>query len=254
MHPVLFTVFGHPITTFGVAMAVAFMVSAWIMQKAYEREGIEGDIAWQLLTWCMIGGVLGSKFWFVGEQLARGTNQSLTQLVVNFGGLTWYGGFVGGTMGGLIKSRLLKVPLLTTLNCGAAMLAVGQGIGRIGCFLVGDDYGHATDVAWAVAFPIGIDPIDVPVHPTQLYETFWLFAGGYLLWKRQGKSPFLFGEYLMVAGLGRLWIEIFRTNPPLAFGLTNAQWVAVASLLLGTIGWMIFRRQTLAKTTGGFPN
>ena len=141
------------------------------------------------------------------------------ELLTSRGGITWYGGFLGGTILGLWSARANKVPLLAAANCAAPSLAVGQALGRIGCFLVGDDYGLRSNVPWAVAFPEGLPPTIDPlgevfrVHPTMLYETLWLLPVGAFLWWRRGRSPFLFGEYLMLAGIGRLAIETYRLNP-----------------------------------------
>jgi phosphatidylglycerol:prolipoprotein diacylglycerol transferase len=120
---------------------------------------------------------------------------------------------------------------------------VGQALGRIGCFLVGDDYGRVSDVPWAVAFPQGLPPTLEPVHPTMLYETFWLLPVGAFLWWRRGRSPFLFGEYLMLSGAGRLVIEGYRVNPMLIGPFTNAQVVALACIAIGAGGWLWLRAQ-----------
>jgi phosphatidylglycerol:prolipoprotein diacylglycerol transferase len=118
--------------------------------------------------------------------------------------------------------------------------AVGQAIGRVGCFLVGDDYGRATDLPWGVAFPQGAPPTLDPVHPTQLYETAWLLAGAALLWRRRTRSPFLFGEYLILNGVGRFFIEMLRVNPRVALGLTEPQWIALGLIVLGGVGWAYY--------------
>jgi phosphatidylglycerol:prolipoprotein diacylglycerol transferase len=126
--------------------------------------------------------------------------------------------------------------------CVAPALAVGQALGRVGCFLVGDDYGLPSDVPWAVAFPEGAPPTLERVHPTQLYEAAWLLPVAGVLWWRRRKSPFLFGEYLAANGLGRLVIENWRVNPPLLLGLTQPQWIGIALIAIGTGLWLHYRR------------
>ena len=134
-------------------------------------------------------------------------------------------------------------------NCAAPTLAIGQALGRVGCFLVGDDYGRASDLPWAIAFPRGLPPTTDPVHPTMLYEVAWLVPAAWLLWKRRGRSPFLLGEYLFWAGLGRLWIECLRTNPTLLGPFTNAQLVGLASMAIGAGGWLWLRaREARVRT------
>jgi phosphatidylglycerol:prolipoprotein diacylglycerol transferase len=128
-------------------------------------------------------------------------------------------------------------------SCVASAAPFGQACGRIGCFLVGDDYGRPTDLPWGIAFPEGAPPTLVPVHPTQLYEAAWLLLLGAFLWRRRRASPFLFGEYLVGAGIGRFVVEIWRVNTRVAHGLTEAQWIALALVTLGTLGLLYFRRR-----------
>ena len=117
----------------------------------------------------------------------------------------------------------------------AISLAVGQAIGRIGCFLVGDDYGRATDLPWGVAFPEGLPPVHYPVHPTMLYETLWLVLVSAYLWLRRKHSPSLIGEYLVLNGIGRAVIEHWRLNARVALDLSEAQWIGVALVVFGSI-------------------
>jgi phosphatidylglycerol:prolipoprotein diacylglycerol transferase len=189
----------------------------------------------------------------VGEQIARDP-ATLDQLftvggpLLSRGGLTWYGGLLGGAIAVLGVARRSQLPLAPVCDATAASLAVGQAIGRIGCFLVGDDWGRPTDRAWGIAFPEGVEPTDVPVHATQLYEMAWLLAVAALLWRRLGRSPSPFAEYLALAGLGRLWIELFRHNPALVGPLTNAQVTALACIAIGIALWLARARARGAIT------
>jgi phosphatidylglycerol:prolipoprotein diacylglycerol transferase len=99
------------------------------------------------------------------------------------------------TLVGAIGCRIHHLPIKTFADCTAVAGAVGQALGRIGCFLVGDDYGRPSSLPWAVAFPEGSPPTLERVHPTQLYEVVWLLPIAALLWSRRRKARF-FGEYL----------------------------------------------------------
>ncbi|MFQ5698337.1 MAG: prolipoprotein diacylglyceryl transferase [Myxococcota bacterium] len=243
MYPVLFEIHGFQLSSFGVMMAIAFLVGGWLLARCFESAGHAADDAWRLVTWAMLGGVLGAKLWYVGEALARdpASRQTLFQLggpLLSRGGITWYGGLVGGALGVSIKTLRMRLSLSTVTEASAPALAIGQAIGRIGCFLVGDDYGRVTQSWVGVAFPRGLPPAPEPVHPTQLYEVAWLGLAAAWLWSRRGRSPSLFGEYLMIAGAGRFWIEIFRTNPPWLGPLSNAQVTAALCFGLGSILWL----------------
>ena len=115
-------------------------------------------------------------------------------------------------------------------------LAFGHLIGRIGCFLVGDDYGTPSTLPWAVAFPEGLPPTTVPVHPTQLYEAMGLGLLGWLLirWRRQGvRDPIVLGRYLIAAGALRFAVEFLRVNARVAFGLSVAHIASLAIVAAG---------------------
>jgi phosphatidylglycerol:prolipoprotein diacylglycerol transferase len=243
VHPVLFEIGDFQISTFGLMLAIAFLVGGEMAARSLERFGQTRELAWQLVTWCAIGGVVGAKLWNVAEELFRYPDKALLELVFSRAGLTWYGGLVGGTVAGILCTLYYKAPLFLILNLSAPTLAAGQAIGRIGCLLVGDDYGRETHLPWGLAFPEGSPPTEVPVHPTMVYETLWLGAAALWLWHRRGRSPFLFGEYLLLAGLGRLWIEAFRINPPLLGPLSNAQVTAGLCVLAGALGWGYFARR-----------
>ncbi|MFI5316502.1 MAG: prolipoprotein diacylglyceryl transferase [Myxococcota bacterium] len=257
MYPVLFEVFGFPISSFGVMVAFAFLAGGWLTARSFEQNGADGKLAWDLLTWCVVGGLVGAKLWFVAEELTREPSATLAGTLFSRGGLTWYGGFLGGAIAGLGAARQRGISLVDTMNAAAPALAASQAIGRIGCFLVGDDYGARTNAPWAVAFPKGLPPTIDPatgavytVHATMLYETLWLTPVFALLWARRGKSPFLFGEYLVLAGIGRLWIEAFRLNPDFVGVLSNAQVVALSCIAVGGASWLWLRANRAEVSSG----
>jgi phosphatidylglycerol:prolipoprotein diacylglycerol transferase len=112
-----------------------------------------------------------------------------------------------------------RIPILSGLAAAAPALAFGHAIGRIGCFMVGDDYGRPTTLPWAIAFPQGLPPTTTPVHPTQLYEAAALAILGILLlrWRRERlPDRMVFARYLLGAGTIRFLIEFVRVNAPVA--------------------------------------
>jgi phosphatidylglycerol---prolipoprotein diacylglyceryl transferase len=140
--------------------------------------------------------------------------------------------------------RRQRIPLIDALSAAAPALAIGHAIGRIGCFLVGDDYGRPTSLPWGVAFPEGLPPTDLQVHPTQLYETAGLGIIAWLLirWRRQRVASIaVFGRYLILAGSVRFLIEFVRVNRQIAGPFTLAQLIALALVGLGVA--MIFSRR-----------
>lgn len=248
MYPELFRIpyLDFPISSFGVMMAIAFLVGSWITAVRMKEEGLDPDLATTLLVYVMLGGIAGSKLYFAVDVHLR-TGAPFTDLLLSRDGITWYGGLLMAIAVGAIGCRIHGVPVVTVMNCTAVAGAVGQALGRVGCFLVGDDYGMPTDLPWGVAFPEGAPPTLEQVHPTQIYEILWLLPVAAVLWRRRHKSPFLFGEYLAANGLGRIFIEMLRVNPAVAFGLTEPQIVGIGLVATGVGSWVWFqRRESLA--------
>jgi phosphatidylglycerol:prolipoprotein diacylglycerol transferase len=240
MYPELFSIFGFSISSFGVMLATAFLVGSWITAKRMKEHGLDPDLATTLLLWVMVGGIVGSKLYFAIDVSLR-EGSPFADLFFARDGITWYGGLIAATAVGAIGCRRNGVPVKTFADCTAVAGAVGQAIGRVGCFLVGDDYGKATDVPWGVTFPNGIQPAYDPVHPTQLYEIAWLLPVAAFLWWRRHRSPFLFGEYVALNGLGRIVIENWRLNEPL-LGFTEPQWIGAGLIVAGASGWIHYWR------------
>ncbi len=249
MYPVLFRIGDFPISTFGLMMATAFLVGSWITARRMKEVGLDPELATTVLVYVMLGGIAGSKLYFAIDVSIR-EGRPFADLLFARDGITWYGGLVLGTVIGAIGARIHGVRVVQMMNCVAPAVAVGQAIGRVGCFLVGDDYGRASDLPWAVAFPQGAPPTDpgVRVHPTQIYEILWLLPVAFLLWKRRDRSPFLFGEYLVANGLGRLVIETLRVNPQVMAGLTEPQIVGLALIAGGSAAWLYFRTRVTPVT------
>jgi phosphatidylglycerol---prolipoprotein diacylglyceryl transferase len=242
MYPVLFRIGDFTISTFGLMMAIAFLVGSWITARRMKEVGLDPDLATTLLVYVMLGGIAGSKLYFAIDVSLR-EGRPFADLLFARDGITWYGGLILGTVVGAIGARIHGVSVVTMMNCVAPAVAVGQALGRVGCFLVGDDYGRPTDLPWAVSFPVGAPPTPpgVSVHPTQIYEILWLLPVAFVLWKRRNRSPFLFGEYLVANGLGRLVIENLRVNPKVLAGLTEPQIVGIVLILGGIASWLYFK-------------
>ena len=166
MYPTLVRVGDFELTTFGALVAIAALVALWIFHRELARGGLpESGLDAALMG--VLGGLAGAKIiWAIEFR----HDAPFLSLLFSRGGLSWFGGFLGGVGAGLWALRRRRIPIVPALSAAAPALAVGHAIGRIGCFLVGDDYGRPTDLPWAVAFPKGLPPTTVPVHPTQLYE------------------------------------------------------------------------------------
>jgi phosphatidylglycerol:prolipoprotein diacylglycerol transferase len=232
--PVLFRIGSLEITSFGVMVALGALVGLWVFRRELSRAGLP-DAALDAAVYGLVGGLLGAKLLYVFEHLDEG---SFLSLFLDRGGMSWFGGFVGGLAAGYATIRVKRWPVMAVLAAATPALAVGQMLGRIGCFLVGDDYGSPTSLPWGVAFPRGLPPTTDRVHPTQLYEAIFLagFAWVLIRWRRRGLSDrTVLGRYLLVAGGFRFLLEFVRVNTRVAGPLTVAHFFALAVALLGAV-------------------
>ena len=147
-------------------VAVGALVGLWLFQRELRRSGLP-ESGLDAAIAGVIGGMVGAKALWIFEHIRE---EPFTDLLLSRGGMSWFGGFAGGILAGLAVMYWRRLPKIAVLAAATPALAIGHAIGRIGCFLVGDDYGRPTDLPWGVAFPRGLPPTTVPVHPTQLYE------------------------------------------------------------------------------------
>lgn len=222
MYPVIGRIGGFEITSFGLMVALGFLAGLWLFRRELRGRGLPVEYENAALIGAA-GGLIGAKVIWAIEFSG---DAPFTQLLFSRAGLSWYGGFIGGVGAGIAALRWMRAPLIPSLAAVTPGLAGGHLLGRIGCFLVGDDYGKPSNLPWAVAFPEGLPPTDVPVHPTQLYEAALL--GLLALWliylRRDGvRDRVILGQYFLLAGTIRFFIEFIRVNEPIVLGLTLAQ-------------------------------
>jgi phosphatidylglycerol:prolipoprotein diacylglycerol transferase len=221
-------------------VAIGFLVSDYVVAKRFRELQLDPELSSTILIYAVVFGVLGSKVYYATEFTLRGEAEFWPALFSR-AGMVWFGGLILGTIGVTVGTKLHQIPTASVAAAVANAAPFGQACGRIGCFLVGDDYGKPTDAWYGIAFPEGSPPTLVPVHPTQLYETAWLLFIGAVLWKRRKASPFLFAEYGVLAGIGRFAVETLRVNKPVAFDLTGAQLIGLAMIAAGGAAWLYAR-------------
>jgi phosphatidylglycerol:prolipoprotein diacylglycerol transferase len=230
--PVLFRIGTFEITSFGVLVALGALAGLWVFRRELARAGLP-DAALDAAVFGLVGGLLGAKLLYVFEHLEEG---SFLSLLFDRGGMSWFGGFVGGLLAGYVTIRVKRWPVMAVLAAATPALAVGQLLGRIGCFLVGDDYGSPTTLPWGVAFPRGLPPTTERVHPAQIYEAIFLAVLTWVLirWRRLGVGDrAVLGRYLIAAGGFRFVLEFVRVNTRVLGPLTVAHFFALAVVILG---------------------
>ncbi len=208
-------------------VAIGALVGLWLFRNELRRAKLS-ERALDAALAGIIGGLFGAKFVWSIEHAG---DVPFADLLLSRGGLSWYGGLAGGLLVGISMLRRRGLPLVPVLSAATPALAIGHAIGRVGCFMVGDDYGQPSALPWAVAFPEGLPPTTVPVHPTQLYEAALLVPLAVLLirWRRRGlPDRVVLGRYLFAAGTVRFFIEFVRVHEQIVGPLAVAH---IASLL-----------------------
>jgi phosphatidylglycerol:prolipoprotein diacylglycerol transferase len=229
-----------------VLVAIGALVGLWIVQRELRRARLP-ESAFDAAVAGVIGGLAGAKLlWFI-EHFGEAP---FTEMLLSRGGMSWFGGFAGGVLAGLLVMRRKRLPVLAVLAAATPALAVGHAIGRIGCLLVGDDYGRPTSLPWGIAFPQGLPPTTVAVHPTQIYEALALVPLAWLLvrWRRQRRpDAFVVGAYLLLAGFIRFAIEFLRVDVRVLGIFSVAHLASLGVIAAGAVILLRSRRSTVAN-------
>lgn len=256
-------------------MCLAFIAAYIALAAEIKRRKLALD-PYSVVAYVAIAGIVGAKIWHIIDTPADRNLDAITnaQGLVNTllavfywfrGGFAWFGGFVAGITTLLLIARKNGINLLTMLDLSSPAAAIGYAVGRIGCLTSGDgDYGIPTHLPWGMAFPNGTEPTtgingiclrsgwpeNCAVHPTPIYEFIVMMLVFWYIWRR-GKRALqhplapgvIVGEFLILSGLERFLVEFLRINPRVIFGMSNAQFTAVLSIMAGIVLLVIVRRR-----------
>jgi phosphatidylglycerol:prolipoprotein diacylglycerol transferase len=243
-----------PVTlqTFGIAFGLGFVAAGLVLSKRFKEIGRPGDWAYEMVFAALVGGLVGARVDYIVENYDKVSGDLLGNLFSG-SGLVWLGGVIGGTLGVVLWAWRRGFLGLTLLDVAAVPLALGYAIGRIGCQLSGDgDYGKASSLPWAMAYPHGTVPTTTEVHPTPVYETLAMGLVALLLWRLRDRvrPGLLFAMWLVLSGLERLLIEFIRRNDPDVLGLTLPQVISLAEIVAGAVWLARTRAPRLAPASG----
>lgn len=215
MHPILFKIGPITIYTYGVLIATAFFLGLALAARQARVEGEDPQKIMDLSFYILISAIVGSRLLYIVVEYKEYISNPLRIFKVWEGGLVFYGGFIMAMAVVIIYIRKHEMNLWKVGDILAPSVAIGQGVGRLGCFFAGCCYGRETDVSWAVIFkdPNTLAPMDVHLHPTQLYDSangFIIFAILLILRKFKKFDGQLFWTYTLLYAVGRFIVEIFR--------------------------------------------
>lgn len=276
MYPVLFEFKGVTFTSFGLMLGLAFLAAGWMGSAEFNRKGYPRDVSWTMVMGALIGGIVGAKLYYALLNWPVLVRDPLGT-VFSRSGLVWYGGLLGGALGVIYMLRREGLRFGDVADVAALSVPAAYAVGRIGCFLVGDDYGRPTDSWIGVAFPNGAPPstagnlryfnVDLPegvpdsevlrVHPTQLYEVGLTLVILLVLWRTRRhphRAGWLFMLYMLLAGFERAFVEVFRAKDDRFFGpITVAQVISAGLIVGGAVGVWALRRARAATPSSVAP-
>ncbi|MBU1909943.1 MAG: prolipoprotein diacylglyceryl transferase [Verrucomicrobia bacterium] len=238
MDPVCFSIGGRPIYWYGVFTALAFLAAVMHWNWLARKQGRPAGFGSELAFWIMLAGIVGARVAYVFSELDEFRGNWLKIVRVDQGGLIFYGGFLGALAAVWIMSRRRREPFWSLADFTISALPLGHAFGRVGCFLNGCCYGRPSELPWACWAH------DALRHPTQLYEALanLLIYATLLMFLRRRTAPARPGRvaalYLMLYPAFRFGVEFLRGDPRMRWaGLSVAQWLSLAMLLVGAALW-----------------
>mgnify|MGYP001199975259 CR=1 FL=1 len=256
MHPEVLQLGPLHLRSYGLMMAIAFVVGTFLSLREARRLSLDEDKVVNVILITLIASVFGARMLYVLEHLAEFRREWTSVLALWQGGLTLYGGIAAGTFAGLLASRRMGLPVWITADALTPALALGTMFGRVGCFLNGCCYGRPTNLPWGVVFPhesfAYLEFGDQPVHPSQLYNALAglaLFAFFQLLRRRFRVPGVMFWMFIVAFALVRIpldWTRTYETDAVIMrvglSDITESQLMSVGMILFGTLMILRLRR------------
>lgn len=259
MHPILFEFGGFTIYSYGVLLAAAYLLGLQFALIRARRRGLNAQRVMDLGIWIIVSALIGAKLLLLIVDFRQFTSSPRELFGLARSGGVFYGGLIAGVGVALWYMRKHALPLWTTTDVFAPGIALGHIVGRFGCLMAGCCFGRPTSLPWAITFRdaaaaanVGT-PLNVPLHPTQLYE-----AGAeavillVLLGLERRARPFpgrTFWSYMLLYGVSRFIIEFFRgDNRGMVFdALSTSQFVSLILVPL-SIAMLLFLSRGINPT------
>ncbi|WP_457551154.1 prolipoprotein diacylglyceryl transferase [Desulfobacula sp.] len=215
MHPILFHIGSFNLYTYGLFVALGFMTALWVSQKNAQPHGISAQVISDIFFVILISALLGARLLYVLINFDSYKENWLDIFKIWNGGLVFFGGFIGAVVTAFIYLTMKNLKIWNTADILAPGIALGHAVGRLGCFFAGCCYGKACDLPIAIKFtnPDSLAPLNIYLHPTQIYSVFSnLTLFFILLWlqKRKKFDGMVFLIYIMLYSLFRFIVEFFR--------------------------------------------
>ncbi len=252
MYPILFEIRGFPVYSYGVLLAAAYLIGLQFALVRARARGLKPDQVMDLGIWIIISALAGAKLMLLVTDFDSFSSPADWMKLMRSAGV-FYGGLIAAVVVALWYLWRHRMPVWTVTDVFAPGIALGHVIGRVGCLLAGCCFGRPTDVPWAITFQseyarlnVGT-PINVPLHPTQLYEAAaeLLILGFLLVTERRGRqfAGRTFWGYLLLYGVSRFIIEIYRGDSRGTIGMfSTSQFVSLILVPLAILMLVVLGR------------
>ncbi|HTS62199.1 MAG TPA: prolipoprotein diacylglyceryl transferase [Candidatus Acidoferrales bacterium] len=246
------------LATYGVLVAAGFLTALWLAGRLAKQQGLNSEAITNLGIYCALAALAGAKlmmFVIDFRYYAEHPSEIFALSTIRAGGV-FYGGFLAALAVAVWYMRKSKLPGLKTADVFAPAIALGHGIGRIGCFMAGCCWGIECHRPWAVTFtdPVANDlvgvPLNQPLHPTQLYESaseFLIFAILYRLLRKPHAEGTILAAYLALYGAARFIVEFYRHHEQgnlWGTPLDTSQWISL--VFIAAAVWYSVKARRLA--------
>lgn len=243
MAPVLFEIGPFTLHSYGLLVALGFLIGVVWSVRLAPRYGLNPTDIQDLCFYLVLAALIGSRLWFVGIAWDHYQNNLLNIFKIWEGGLVFYGGLIFAIFTAIVFMGVKRMPMFRTGDLIAPGLALGQAVGRIGCLAAGCCYGAHSDLPWAITFnhEKSLAPLNVSLHPAQLYATLGLlciFIILILIQRRRSFDGQIFWTYGLLHGLFRPFLETVRGDfrgPSVAAGLTSTQLASLSLALVSAV-------------------
>jgi phosphatidylglycerol:prolipoprotein diacylglycerol transferase len=247
MFPDLLTIGPVTLHTYGLFLLLGALAGLMVAWRMREREGIDAQQILEMALLMILAGLIGSRALYVVMHMSQFLNRPLDMFKIWQGGLVFTGGIIFVFFIIALYARLRRLSFSKLGDLWAPAFAIGQGIGRIGCFFAGCCYGLPTDLKWGVVFthPHCLAPLHVSLHPTQLYSAasgFVIFIVLLLLYSKKTFDGQVLLWFLILHSTARLAIERFRGDDlgVLVIGNMTATQMAASVILMAAVLTLFF--------------
>lgn len=252
MHPILFSIGSINVYTYGVFLAIAFLLGLALIRKDWKYFSLDPKLIENLFFTVLISALIGARLLYVLLNWPDYSHQPLKIFKIWEGGLVFYGGFLLSLVAFYLFIRKHHLNFWLVADIFAPLVILGQAIGRMGCFFAGCCYGKPTTLPWGVIFPNLKDtlaPPGISLHPTQIYESagdlvvfFWLYTTR----RKKKYNGQVFKNYVLGYALVRFIVEFFRGDErgPVFLNLPFTQWLALLFFFLALLTSVYLSRKS----------